>query len=179
MFASPRNNLRAAISKCLSLSLSILSPLVIAHHIAFGASSSATLTVTATVVRTCHFFIAHEVAAVAPTGSGQWFDTTGTERSGGPCHERSNAPRITIRATNYHVDHHLGVAKSEVRRVSDRVQTELVFTNTAAGMAVKLFHRVLTIPLAPRVATPSAGDWAPESGVLADGSGNVAVTIDF
>jgi excisionase family DNA binding protein len=47
VFAFPRNNLRAAISKCLSLCFSILSPLVIAHHIVFGASASASFAVSA------------------------------------------------------------------------------------------------------------------------------------
>ena len=179
MFAMPRNNLRAAISKCLSLCLSILSPLTIARHIAFGASSSATLTVTATVVRSCQFSLAQGIAALGPVGGGQRFDSTKIERPAAPCPKGSNAARITIGPTHYHAENNLDVSKTEVEKVSDRVQTELIFTNTATGIGVKISNRISTTPLAPKIATPPTGNPVSERGASENATGSVTVTIDF
>jgi len=177
-FDTREPDVRMSFQKFLFLTIAIPYLVGIASQTVWGASSSATLTVTATVVRSCQFSFVQGISAVRSIAGGQWPDSTGTQSSIGSC-QSSLAPLITIEPTHHTFDNNHGLAQTDGGHVNDRVHTELSFRNTASGTGVKISHRLATTPDVPKITTLPASDRAPKSGASEVNSGSVTVTIDF
>ena len=177
MVASPKNNLRAAISECLSLCLSILSSLAIAHHIAFGASASALLAVSVQVVKSCATRV-QGIGVDGRAGGDSWVDPSGQATSLVSCHKGAS-PRVAVELRSYPIETIARSANGGAEKTGYKVYADLTFTDNATVTAVKVSNLRGQTYLRSKGATISKSEPAVHIGSSEDSSGNITFEINF
>jgi hypothetical protein len=177
MFAIPRNNLRAAISKCMPLCLSILSSLVIARHIAFGASVSASLAVSVSVVKRCTTTV-QGIGVDGLTDGSTWVDPSGNAISVVSCHKGAST-RTAIELRGYPTETIARPANGGAEKSGYKVYADLTFTDNARETAVKVSNVRGETSLRPKGATVSKFDSAVHSRSSENDPGSATFAINF
>ena len=173
----PRNNFPAAISKCLCLCFSILSPLVIALHIAFGASASASFAVSVRVVKSCTTTV-QGIGVDGLAGGGAWVNPSGNAISLVSRH-KGGTPPIAIELRGYPTETIARSANDGAEKSGYRVYADLTFTDNATETAVKVSNVRGETSLRPKGATVSKLDPVVHSGSSEDDPGSVTFAINF